>query len=273
MGPNLSRRYRQLTGGLDVLARYLLTPFASPNEEAVIVLGNSKSGTTVIAGLLAGFAGASVTLDFWPRLHRPETLARVHAGETPFEDFVHRFRADFSRDVVKDPHLTFLYPQLARRFPRARFVMVMRDPADNIRSILDRLGLPGDREDLDLTRYRMRPLWRAILDGPWLDVGGSYVERLAGRWSVAARVYLEHADAIELIRYEDFMEDKVAAIADLAGRLGLEHRGRIEHKVDRRYQPKGRSDVDREAFFGRRNLRLIEETCREEARALGYGAA
>ena len=271
MAPNLSRRYRQLTGGLDVLARYLLTPFARPNEEAVIVLGNSKSGTTAITALLADYADASVTLDFWPRLRDPETLAALHSGEEPFEAFVRRFRADFSRDIVKDPHLTFLYPPLAERFPDARFLMIVRDPRDNIRSILDRLDLPGDRDDLDLARYEMRPLWRAILESPWLEVDGDgYVERLAQRWSLAASVYLRRPDAMELVRYEDFVDDKMGTIADLAERLGLEHRGRIEHKLDRRYQPKGRSDVVWEEFFGPRNLRLIEETCVEEARALGY---
>lgn len=268
----LSRLRRRLTGGLDVLERYLLTPFVAPNERAIFVLGNPKSGTTVIAGLLAEHAGASATLDLWPRLRRPRTLAAVHAGEVPFRAFADRFRADFSRDVVKDVHLTFLYPQLSERFPAARFVMVVRDPRDNVRSILDRLDLPGDREDLDLSRHEMRPLWRAILDCPWLDVGAedTYIERLARRWSLAARVYLEHPDAMELVRYEDFLADKLGAISDLARRLGLERRGRIEDKLDRRYQPRGRSDVDWRSFFGPDNLRRIQTICETEARALGY---
>lgn len=269
---NLSRLHRQFTGGVDVLLRYLATPFAQPNDSPVIVLGNSKAGTTVIAGLLAEHAGLSCTLDFWPRLRRPETLERVHAGEMPFDAFVHRFRADFARDVVKDPHLTFLYPQLAQRFPRASFVMVVRDPRDNIRSILDRLDLPGDAEEIDAAAYRrMRPLWRAILRSPWLDVGaGNYVERLAGRWLRGAEVYLRNRAAIELIRYEDFLADKAGAIAGLADRLGLERRGRIANKLDRRYQPRGNRGVSWEDFFGRRNLRAIERICRPGATELGY---
>lgn len=271
MAPDLSRLRRQLTAGLDVLERYAVTPFVRPNEEAVFVLGHPKTGTTVIAALLAEHAGASATLDFWPRLRDPETLARVHSGALSFEAFVDRFRAEFSRGVVKDVHLTFLYPKLAERFPGARRVMVVRDPRDTVRSVLDRLDLPGDREELDLSRYEMRPLWRAILEGRWLDLpDGNYVERLAARWSLAASVYREHADEIELIRYEDFMRDKAGAIVELADRLGLERRGRIEDKVDRRYQPKGRSGVVWEDFFGTANLRAIERLCKEEARALGY---
>lgn len=67
---NLSRLHRQLTGGIDVLLRYVMTPCVEPNETPVIALGNSKSGTTVIAGLLAAYADCAVTLDFWPRLHK-----------------------------------------------------------------------------------------------------------------------------------------------------------------------------------------------------------
>lgn len=75
----------------------------------------------------------------------------------------------------------------------------------------------------------MRPLWRGILESPWLDVHGSNIERLEHRWCLGVEVYLEHSDAIELIRYEDFMGDKSGAIADLAARLGLEERGSIEN--------------------------------------------
>lgn len=271
MSRDPARFGRQATNALDVLHRYIATPFVRPNEDAIIVLGNSKTGTTVIAALLAEYGDLSVTLDFWPRLRRPEMLAAVHAGEMPFEAFVRRFRADFARDVVKDPHLTFLYPQLAQRFPRARFVMVMRDPRDNIRSILNRLGLPGDLDHLDPEAYRrMRPLWEAILKSPWLDVEGNYVERLADRWATGARVYLHHQEGIELIRYEDFVADKRGAITGLAERLGVEKRGHIENKLDTRFQPPGDRNVGWREFFGPSNLRAIEARCSEEARALGY---
>lgn len=266
-----ARLERQLSSGLDLLQRYALTPFVRANEDAIIVLGNSKSGTTVIAALLAEYGRLSVTLDFWPRLRRPETLAAVHSGALPFDRFVRRFRADFARDVVKDPHLTFLYPQLSERFPGARFVMVVRDPRANIRSILNRLKLPGDLPDIGPDDYRsMRPLWEGILKSPWLNVEGSYVERLAGRWASGARVYLQNRGAIELIRYEDFVADKMGAIAGLATRLDVENRGRIEGKLDTRFQPPGDRTVGWREFFGDRNLAAIERLTEPEARALGY---
>lgn len=263
---------RQLSGALDVLARYAATPFAAPNEESILVLGNPKSGTTAIAALLAAHGDLSVTLDFWPRLRRPETLAAVHAGTLPFDAFVRRFRADFARDVVKDPVLTFLYPRLAARFPRARFVMVVRDPRANIRSILNRLDLPGDLADIGPREYgRMRPLWEAMIESPWLEVGdGGYVEKLAWRWALGARVYLEHEAEMSLIRYEDFEADKAGAIGRLAEELGLAHRRDIADAVDRRFQPAGDRKVGWLEFFGGANLESIERICGAEARALGY---
>ncbi|MFW5947284.1 MAG: sulfotransferase family protein [Gemmatimonadota bacterium] len=263
---------RQLSAAADILRRYLATPFASPNEDAIIVLGNPKTGTTAIAALLAEYGDLSVTLDLWPRLRRPEDLAAVHSGRMPFRQFVRRFRADFARDVVKDNHLTFLYPHLAQRFPGARFVMVMRDPRDTIRSILNRLELPGDLDDLGPEHYRrMRPLWEAIIKSPWLDVGaGSYVERLAGRWALAARVYLEHTEEMTLVRFEDFLADRAGAIARLAERLGVEKAGRIEDRLDTPYQPRGDRGVRWRTFFGPTNLAAIESRCAVEARALGY---
>lgn len=266
-----ARLGRQLSAALDVLQRTIANPFATPNEEAILVLGNPKTGTTAIAALLAAYGDLSVTLDFWPRLRRPATLAAVHEERMSFERFVQRFAAEFARDVVKDPHLTFLYPELGRRFPRARYVMVMRDPRDTIRSILNRVGVPGDRPDIGPDEYHgMRPLWEATIRSPWLDVGdGNYVERLAGRWSRAARIYLDHADAMTLIRFEEFIADKMGAITDLADRLGVEQAGRIEHKLDTRYQPPGDRSVGWREFFGP-NLDRLERRCAAEAGALGY---
>jgi hypothetical protein len=262
---------RQLSAGIDVLKRYLANPFASPNEEAVLVLGNPKTGTTVIAALLAEYGGLSATLDLWPRLRRPDTLAAVHDGRMSFDRFVRRFAAEFARDLVKDPHLTFLYPQLVQRFPDARYVMVMRDPRDTIRSILNRVGVPGDRDDLGPDDYHaMRPLWEATIRSPWLDLGaGNYVELLAGRWAEAARIYLEHRSEMHLIRYEDFTADKMGAIEDLARRLGVPQAGRIEDRLDTRFQPPGDRNVGWRDFFGP-NLPALERRCEAEARALGY---
>lgn len=245
---------------------------ARVNEMPVFVLGNQKSGTTAIAALLAEYAGLTATLDVdYPAAH---ALIRVQRGAQSFEAFVKTHRWAFSRDVVKEPHLTFLYGPLRRRFPRARYAMVIRDPRDNVRSILNRLDIPGDREAITLEAYEKAiPIWQEIVRSTSIGVKeAQYVAALAARWNRATDVYLTHTEQIELIRYEDFLAGKEAAIARLAWRLGLPQAGSIAEKVDVQYQPRGDRSVAWVDFFGARNLARIEDACRKRMQKLGYAS-
>lgn len=248
----------------------LFNDLAAVNEAPVLVLGPQKSGTTVIAVLLARYAGLEVASDL--RWRPPLLLRDDYAGAALVEQLVKKHRIEFSRGVIKDPEFTFLYPYLRERFPEARFVMIMRDPRDNVRSILNRLEIPGDRAYIDLSAYpEVSEEWRRVLESRYLGVEQEhYVERLAARWSRAAEVYRRHQDALHLIRYEDFCANKTGAIADLAHRLGLPPVHTISDQVDVQYQPRGDRDVSWTAFFGERNLQRIEQVCAEGMGELGY---
>jgi len=239
--------------------------------ENVIVLGNQKSGTTVIAALLSQCLGTSVTLDF-PAEIRNLLHPRIWAGELDFKEMVRANRKEFSRGVVKDATLSLFFPQTARHFPRSRFVMVMRDPRDNLRSILNRLKLRGDLPDLSPeVMAGMIPAWRLIVDGRWLGLRGeNYIERLAARWDLIASTYLTHANRMILIKYDDFVKDKARAIERLARALGREPRHDISDKVDVQYQSRGDRDVKWTEFFGPDNLARIERVCADRMAALGY---
>lgn len=251
---------------------------AHVNEAPFFVLGNQKSGTTAIAALLAERTGLSVTLDLTTQYSA--LVVDIYQGNASVDALIEPNRLEFSRDIIKDPNLTFLYPSLCQRFPDGHFIMVLRDPRDNIRSILDRLSLPGDEETLQLTHHRqslsdydgMFQAWRIVLDSSWMGLEGeTYIEMLADRWKKATEVCLQNRERIALIRYEDFLEDKLAAINDLAARLGLPNKNEIEHKVDEQFQPQGqRRGMDWKEFFGERNLARIESRCRREMEALGY---
>jgi hypothetical protein len=245
--------------------------FARPNPAPVFVLGHQKSGTSAVAALLGELTGRSVAIDLinedrWP------TYARVAAGEVPFERLVRRNRLDFSRQIVKEPNLSFFYPQLAQRFPQARFAMVVRDPRANVKSVLDRLGLPGDLEAIPERRLRsLRHGWRLMLEPGWLGLeGGSYVDLLAQRWNRCADVYLERPQPMPLLRYEDFRADKLATLEALAADLGLECRNDVSGRLDRQFQPAGNRSVGIEEFFGVDNLKRIETACASRMRQLGY---
>ncbi len=261
-----SRRFRNLRG------RAWRTAAAASGVSAppIIILGKEKSGTTAIAALLAERTGSSITLDM-PSLWGT-TVVNLYTGKRTFHEYVRRNRPYFSRDIIKEPELTFIYPSVKARFPRARFVMIVRDPRDNIRSVLNRVQIEGSRERLDAgTLAGITEEWRIVLDGGWLGLRGeTYIEMAAARWNRAADVYLHHADDMVLVRYEDFMDEKAGTIDRLAERLELPLTNDIRGKLDVQYQPRGNRDVPWEQFFGDRNLRRIERTCMKRMKKLGY---
>ncbi|HEV2620465.1 MAG TPA: sulfotransferase [Frateuria sp.] len=248
--------------------------------QPVIIGGSPKSGTTAIAALLAKAVGTRFSNDpFWHVLYHDSKdflLPDILEGRLTVDAFVQRFSAYFQAGIVKDPDFAFLYPQLKARFPHSPQVFVVRDPRDNIRSILNRLKLPGNLRELEPEDNFIPPSdkgWRAIIDGRGLAISsGNYVSRLSQRWSLGVHGYLDAQSSIHLVRYEDFMADKVAVIEQLAEDLGLRVVNDISGE-DRQYQPRGGCGVAPEKFFGRDNLRIIETTCAKAMSALGYAGA
>lgn len=240
--------------------------------QPVVVLGNQKAGTTAIAALLARYAGISSTLDF--RYLTAAWLQGVHDGSVPMRAFLRHHALDVSRGLVKEPNLSLLYPELARAMPQATFVMIVRDPRDNIRSVLNRLGLRGDAPPPAGWGAEFNGLWRLVVDGAWLGLeGGTHVESLASRWSAIADVYLDQPERFHLVRYEDFLADKAGAIADLADRCELSQRAPILDALDVAYQPRGDRAVDWDEFFGADGLAQLEARCGDRLAALGYDEA
>ena len=102
--------------------------------------------------------------------------------------------------------------------------------------------------------------------------GGNYIERLSRRWSLMARMYLDNQERMRLVRYEDFLGDKMGVIVGLAGELGLKPVNDITGRVSFQFQPAGDRNVDLEDFFGD-NLGAVERVCHVEMASLGYPAA
>ncbi|MFV2069975.1 MAG: sulfotransferase [Pirellulales bacterium] len=237
----------------------------------ILVLGNHKSGTTAIAALLAEIAGYPVTLDLAREVKHP-TYQTVRGGRMSIDAFVQRNKLDFSRKIIKEPNFIVIFDQLRARFPDAKMVFVVRDPRDDLRSILNRLRLPGDLQQLDQPYRGVNArAWNLYLDGHWAGIEADhYIEVLAGRWKLAAQMYLDHRDAMERVRYEDFEQDKAGEIGRLAERLGLPRPNDIRDKVDFPYQPAGDRSIDWPSFFGLGNLQRIERVCGETMIPLGY---
>jgi hypothetical protein len=192
-----------------------------------------------------------------------------------FEAFVQEARYYFSKDIVKEPSFIAFYDELEDRFPCSKRVFIIRHPTANVRSILNRLDLPGHLDQLERNHWEQMadetPNWKLILEGTLFGhEGDRYIETLALRWRQAAQLYRQYEDDFALIKYEDFNAGKKRAIHRLAAQLDLEVTNSIEDLVDVQYQPKGQADVTPEAFFGARNLATIERVCHDEMKAFGY---
>ena len=242
------------------------------NPSPIFILGNQRSGTSAIAALLAKVTGMSVTVDLAKNSRRP-AHHKVYQGVLPFSEFVKVNRLAFARDIIKEPSLTVLYDCTVDHFPDAKFVFIVRDPRDNIRSILNHLGIPGSLARLgEKTASNVSAGWKLVIDGRWLGLDGrNYIEMLAARWNLISDVYLEHQDTMVLVRYEDFVGDKVGEISRLARRLGLPRTYDISDEVDIQFQGRGMRNVGWNSFFGARNLARIEDICSRRMRVLGYG--
>jgi hypothetical protein len=247
---------------------------ADVNSRPVFVLGNQKSGTSPIAGLLAKLTGLSLTMDIRREIERPE-IERVRRGEMPFPDYVKKNKLSFSREIVKEPNLTFVYGQLAEVFPDAKYVFVYRDPRENIRSILNRVRAGGDQDALTAEQVRdMTVGWRRIFDGEPVGMRGEhFVETLARRWDAAARVLIDNEGRMIPLRFEDFLQDKDGEIRRLANALALPAKHDIAVHVDFPFQPPGERGVKWLDFFGEKHLKRIEGICGESMARLGYAAS
>ncbi|MEM9219189.1 MAG: sulfotransferase [Cyanobacteria bacterium P01_F01_bin.150] len=246
---------------------------AQINSNPILVFGNQKAGTSAIAALLGEATGLSYTIDIFCLYTGLEE--QILKGQHSFDKVLNLGKYYFSRDIIKDPGFTFLYDHLASRFPTARRVFIFRDPRQNIRSILNRLDLPGHLDTLSADQWqriqRQFSGWYPVLDGNLAGhKGETYIETLALRCKKIIQIYLKYQTDVIPIYYEDFRQDKVGSINQLADRLGLPITQNIDHVKDRQFQPKGNANVSLNAFFGEKNLHVIEEICRKEMLAIGY---
>lgn len=243
------------------------------NIEPIFVFGNQKSGTSAIAALLGEATGSSYTIDIFCRYQGLEE--EVLRGRLSLEELIHKSRYYFSKQIIKDPGFTFFYNELCVQFPQSKKVFVLRDPRQNIRSILNRLNLPGDLYDLSSQQWEILkkefPGWHLILDGELHShKGKTYIETLALRCRDIFRIYHQHQENLTPAYYEEFYRDKEKYIQEIAFNLDLDVKQTIRHLKDRQFQPKGKPSVPLNVFYGFDNLKRIEDICGEEMLRIGY---
>lgn len=235
-------------------------------KNPLIILGNQKSGTTAIAALLAKRTGLSATIDT-PVLWEP-TLSALLNKKASLADVINKNRKPFTKKIIKEPNLTFFTDELFPLFPSASYVFIIRDPRDNIRSILNRIKVKGDLKAFE-GKEQVPTSWASLFDSHFSD-SDHYIEQLAFRWNYCAEQYLKHASSCLLIRYEDFVLDKEGVIDGLCDEFSLQKKCSISSIVDKQFQPKGNQDISWEDFFGVENRSVIDEISGAYLEEFGY---
>lgn len=221
-----------------------------PNKNALWIFGVQKSGTSAIAALLARRTGKSVTIDT-PLLWDPY-YSEIRKGQLCFTNHISNNPFDFSKDIIKEPAASVLIDKVDSYFNLKQFIFIYRNPYDVIRSILNRLDLPGDMENIDLN----------LIDENWqvhFDKEVNYIDSLINLWIevYSQNSYIE-SDRCIFVKYEDFKLDKQNFIDSLVDTLGFNKINDIKDILDHSFQPKGNSEVNLIHFFGINNYKLIE---------------
>ena len=245
----------------------------SNGKGKVLVCGMPKSGTTAIAQLLGAACELSVCSDPFYMLDKEgiEFRNQLFTSQITLEVLWRTYRSIFKGQLIKDPNFPLLMDQLVGFLPNARYVFLVRDPRQNIRSVLNRLNLPGDPSTVDLNNMLLPSTWRNLLIGvdPFMP-GENYVERLAWRWVFSTEKLRCYREKGVWVRYEDFKANRQKVIESIAGQLNLKVRRDIADKVDIQFQPAGNSHVKIDNFFSPRALRSINEIVQKQALAIGY---
>lgn len=237
---------------------------SKPNRKAIWIFGMQKSGTTAIAALLAKKTGKSVTLDT-KYLWEPYS-SQILSKEISIEELVNKYSYPFSKQIIKEPSATFIIDVIKQYFFLEKYVFIVRNPYDNIRSILNRLNLPGDKLSIDLSQ--INPNWQYIFQN---EYGKNYIGVLAKRWVEAnSQMEIINSESCVLVKYEDFILDKETYIENLAKELGLPKNKSISEIVNINYQSKGNRNTNIMEFFGAKNLNIINNTCEKVMNKFNY---
>ena len=251
-------------------SRQVLYTFQRMEKEPIFLLGNQKSGTTAICALLALRTGNTYS-DYLRGFSQP-ILSAIQNKELSLEAAIRqRAKWEFSRKIIKECNLTLFYPQLKRLFPTSKKVFILRDPRDNIRSILNHLKLPANSDFNQLTNIPVKKEWQYIADNRWLSISApTPVLSLALRWNKFAEICRSNRNEFLLIRYEDFVQDKIGSINWLAQQLHLPFQKDINEFLDHDFQPRGNHNISQHDFFGVTHLAAINEICAEHMTYFGY---
>ena len=243
----------------------------NPKAVKVVVSGMPKSGTTAILKLLGDATGMKTCNDPFFHLDKRQVTFRqsLFEGDVQLSELVREYPDIFDGAIIKDPNFPLLQHQLRSTFINARVVHLVRNPFDNIRSILDRLGMDGSGDDKQIEQRQLRGTWRNVLEGQYPTiVGENHIERLANRWLVSVNQIPQQG---MVVLYEAFRQNKQVYIEDIAIKLHLPVTNNIADKVNVQFQPGGRKKhLSAEEFFTESAYNTIKDITAGARSRFGY---
>jgi Sulfotransferase family len=200
---------------------------AGVEERLVFVTGCPRSGTTFVAGALGSQPGFVDLGEVHPLKAALPALAALPDADAAAQlrrilDRVRRLGLAASlRGVEQTPETAHVLPAVLLAYPEARIVHVVRDGRDVVCSLLERGWLSRGREGADDAGLAYGSQARFWVEPGRLEEFGRLSD--AGRAGYAWRRYVETArrttERVVELRYEQVVEDPVAAAALVAGHL------------------------------------------------------
>jgi hypothetical protein len=255
------------------LKRLKLTKKTRTNcSDPIFITGNQKSGTSAIVSLLGMATEKSYIVDIFFRMGLYEH--NLLNNKKMFNDLLLDGGVYFDKEIIKEPDFIFFIKEITANFPNSPIVFIIRDPFSNIRSILNRLNMsPEVAQNTKSVKgfiIKNNPLWNLLFDKRMPYTGGNFFEMLVNRWLFAIKeIEKIPQDKAVVVKYEDFLEDKLKFITLLAENLNISITKDVTAKLDFSFQPRG-TLVTKEEFFSPKQINYIYNKCAKEMSDYGY---
>ena len=224
-------------------------------DRPIFIIGAPRSGTSLLYAVLR----TSSRLAHWPGEAHEVWEADYHPAlrgwdsnaltSSDFDrDAAERIRRSFflvtgsrKRLIDKTPRNALRVPFVARVFPDAHFVYLMRDGRDNVNSLINAWRTPRYRT-YELPEPHAIPgvdpkWWKFVLYPGWReDVKGPLEVVCAKQWVASNTLALEGAGAVDgarwtPVRYEDLVESPEAEVGRLMNALNLPYEDSVRARA------------------------------------------
>ncbi|UII27792.1 sulfotransferase [Fulvivirga maritima] len=227
----------------------------------VLVVGCERSGTSAISNLLARATKKNILDDpeYTWYLYPIIFLQKFTFSLRLFVDINKYY-------IVKVPGFATILPYLRYiSLFKFRVIYVIRDPRDNVASILERLEYDFNGLFLNVAWLRCSPR--------------NIVETLSYRWNKYLQLCLEyksqHPDEVKIIRYEDFLNDKGSVLKGIADFCELKFDiNEIENELDIQYRKRWSSKITGQARYkvdlNPESIKIIERVNEDFIKSFNY---